>query len=72
MKAQEELRIAVTNVAIVLNTNPERNKEELTKRLANLIATLEVFTDLNFTEEEQGKLFDLAAKRITELKEKVT
>ncbi len=46
-------------------------KDQLSIRVAHLVAALQVFTDLNFTEKEQEALFAVAGVRIAALR-KVT
>jgi hypothetical protein len=70
----DEVRSAMSSATIwLVPSNPEHDqlrKEALEEKLAYLIAALEVFTDLNFTEEEQSRLFNISAQRLKELEEK--
>lgn len=70
MKAKRELTIAVGEVLATLQQGNVA-KEELANVTAHLVATLEVFTDLNFTAEEQTILFNISAKRLSELEKKL-
>ena len=70
MKALIELRRATEELAIALIscegkiTHEEELKDEIGNKLSNIIALLEVFTDANYTEEEQGVMFERAGQQI--------
>jgi hypothetical protein len=69
MKAQLELSAALQSLSDEL-PHGIPDKKLLAGKVANLVAALEVFTDLNFTEEEQSTLFNISAQRLKELEEK--
>jgi len=70
MKARIEVLQAVSELTEELSYGTI-DKRQLAKKTANLVAALEVFTDLNFTEKEQGELFDLSIERLREIQERV-
>lgn len=69
MKAEVELRNALKELGQEFEYGIQI-KERLVNKLSNLVAVLEVFTDLNFTEKEQSQLFDISAIRVKLLEEK--
>jgi hypothetical protein len=69
MKGETELHHAlIDSLAIFEDGVPKDYKAQ---KIANLVAVLEVFTDANFSEEEQSKLFNISAQRLKELQEKL-
>jgi hypothetical protein len=65
MKAEKELRQAITDALGVFEDGV--SKEHQGEKIGNLVATLQVFTEHNFTPREQTRLFDIAARRIIEI-----
>jgi hypothetical protein len=70
MKARVEVMQAVSELTEELSFGI-LDKALLARKTANLVAALEVFTDLNFTEAEQSELFNLSAQRLKEIQERV-
>lgn len=66
MKTETEMKEAIIESVAIFA--PDVQREEMIERLARLVAALEVFTDTNFTEEEQSRLFNISAQRIKVLK----
>lgn len=69
MKAESELRAAITDAMAIFEDGV--SKDYVAEKVAHLVAALEVFTDGNFTEEEQSRLFNISAQRLKELDEKL-
>lgn len=69
MKAEVELRAAVNDAMAIFEDGV--GKAYTAEKVANLLAALEVFTDLNYDEVEQSKLFDLAGGRVAELRKEL-
>lgn len=65
MKAETELRQAITDAMAVFEDGV--SKEYQGEKIGNLIATLQVFTEHNFSPKEQTRLFDIAGRRIIEI-----
>ena len=70
MKAVFELRQALDGLTEELAFGIV-DKSVLSRRIAYVVSALEVFTDLNFNEEEQKQLFYISFQRLEELKEKL-
>lgn len=70
MKTETELRQAITDAMAIFEDGV--SQEYKGEKIGNLVAALEVFTDHNFTQEEQNRLFNIAAQRLHELEQKVT
>lgn len=68
MKAETELRHAITDAMAIFEDGV--SKEYKAEKISNLVAVLQVFTDLHFTEKEQSQLFDISAIRVKLLEEK--
>ncbi len=66
MKYLNQLALAITSSGAIFEDGVQ--KPYMAEKIGNLLAALEVFTDANFTEEEQARMHDIAGKRITELK----
>jgi hypothetical protein len=69
MKAEAELRAAINDAMAIFEDGV--GKVYVAEKVANLVAALEVFTDLNYDEGEQSKLFDVAGVRVAELRGKL-
>jgi hypothetical protein len=70
MMASRELSTAALHfgAALVEFEIGAKSKDALAEDIGNLLALLEVYTDENFNEEEQNKLFQSSGHRIEELK----
>lgn len=65
-KIEGELREGITHAMAIFEDGV--GKEYKAEKLANLLAAMEVYIDLNYTEEEQAKLFDMAGSRVAVLR----
>lgn len=65
MKVETELRQAITDALGIFEDGV--SKEHQGEKIGNLVATLQVFTEHNFSQKEQTRLFDIAARRIIDL-----
>ena len=65
-KTEAELHAGITHAMAIFEDGV--GKEYKAEKLANLLAAMEVYIDLKYTEEEQSKLFDIAGSRVAVLR----
>ena len=66
IRHEDVLRQAMTEAIALFEDGV--SKESKADRIGHLVAALNVYTDANYTEEEQSRLFEVSAQRLRELK----
>jgi hypothetical protein len=69
MKAETQLRQALTDAMAIFEDGV--SKEYVSEKIGNLVGVLEVFTDKNFEQKEQEKLFNIASERLHQVEKEL-